>query len=538
MEQNTIPMDINILISEIKSDIEEVYFMNELPWVIGYSGGKDSTCTTQIILETLIELKQKGKVLNKHIYIISSDTMVENPMIVNTIHNSINNLNKIAEEKKLPLSAHIIHPEFNNTFWSNLIGRGYPCPNQTFRWCTDRMKINPANQFITKIVNEHGEAIMVLGVRDGESNSRDRVLESHTIEGKKLMRHTTMSNAYVYAPIRKMTIDNIWEYLLNSPSPWGVNNYDLYKLYTESNGEDDYEMIFDEEQKRKQIGGNSRFGCWVCTVVSKDKSLSSFIEKGETWLIPLLEYRNWLYSIRDDENRRMRRRHDGSIYFSKVKLVSDNHIVIPAKGNRGKINIFCENGNWYDDNKKEWVLFEGPNCEELAKDYISKNMINLNDGSNPHILIKRINDEVAQLGPGPFTLETRVEMLTKLFELQKNIGDKYELFKMEELLAIRKLWFKYGVWEDLVSEKYFSVFGNELPGAINDDIKLFDENDLEILNKICIKKEVNPSLLIEIFNIEKQYMGYNNRSEVYKTLKKMLSKEFVHLANRSENNED
>lgn len=538
MEQNKIPMDINILINEIKSDIEEVYFMNELPWVIGYSGGKDSTCTTQIILETLIELKQKGKNLNKHIYIISSDTMVENPMIVNTIHNSINNLNKIAKDKDLPLSAHVIHPEFNNTFWSNLIGRGYPCPNQTFRWCTDRMKINPANQFITKIVDEHGEAIMVLGVRDGESNSRDRVLESHTIEGKKLMRHTTMSNAYVFAPIRKMTIDNIWEYLLNNPSPWGVNNFDLYRLYTESNGEDDYEMIFDEEQKRKQIGGNSRFGCWVCTVVSKDKSLSSFIDKGETWLVPLLEYRNWLYSIRDDENRRMRRRHDGSVYFSKVKLVNDNHIVIPAKGNRGKINIFCENGNWYDDNKNEWVLFEGPNCEELAKDYISKNMINLNDGSNPHILIKRINDEVAQLGPGPFTLETRLEMLTKLFELQKIIGDKYELYKIEELLAIRKLWFKYGVWEDLVSEKYFSVFGNELPGAINDDIKLFDENDLEMLNKICIKKEVNPSLLIEIFNVEKQYMGYNNRSELYKTLKKMLSKEFVHLENRSENNED
>ncbi|UKI50865.1 MAG: hypothetical protein L6U99_05890 [Clostridium sp.] len=50
-----------VLIDDAKNGIREVYFMNELPWVIGYSGGKDSTCTTQIIIDTLIEMKGEGK---------------------------------------------------------------------------------------------------------------------------------------------------------------------------------------------------------------------------------------------------------------------------------------------------------------------------------------------------------------------------------------------------------------------------------------------------------------------------------------------
>lgn len=523
------------LVNSVKKDIEEVYFMNDLPWVIGYSGGKDSTCTTQIIFDTLAELKQSGKKLNKHVYIISSDTMVENPMIVNTIHKTLENIESVAKKIGLPITSHLIRPSFNNTFWSNLIGRGYPCPNQTFRWCTDRMKINPANEFITNIVDKYGEAIMVLGVREGESISRDRVLESHTIDGRKLMKHTTMSNAYVFAPIRPFTIENVWNYLLSNESPWGGNNQELFDLYRESS--EDCPLIIDKETKQQGTCGNSRFGCWVCTVVSKDKSLTSFIEKGEKWLIPLLEYRNWLYAIRDDESKRMRRRQDGSIYFSKV-LVSNDSIVIPAKGNRKKLIINVVDGKWIDNEGIEWQLFDGANCEDLAKDYIHKNSVNLSNGTNPHILIKRIDGQVYQLGPGPFTFEAREEMLKKLFQLQQKIGNKYEIFIKEELLEIRKLWFKYGVWNDSVSEIYYSVYGKELDNLITDDIRLFDDADMKLLEKVCGKENVPTDLLKDIFNLEKKYMGYNNRFEVSKNIRKILSQEFVHVENGSDENEN
>lgn len=524
-----------VLVSETKKDIEEVYYMNELPWVIGYSGGKDSTCTTQIILDTLIELRKQGKKLNKQVYIISSDTLVENPMIVDTIHNSIDSINRLAEKYGLPVSAHIIRPNYDNSFWANLIGRGYPSPNQTFRWCTDRMKINPANDFITSIVDKYGEAVMILGVRDGESNSRDRVLENHTIEGRKLMRHTTMANAYVFAPIRSFSIEDVWDYLLTNPSPWGSNNKELFELYMESS--EDCPLIIDKETKQHVTCGNSRFGCWVCTVVSKDKSLTSFINKGEDWLIPLLEYRNWLYSIRDNESMRMRRRHDGSIYFSRIIVNDDQSLSISAKGDRKKITIRNIDGKWVDNENVEWHIFEGIDSEEVAKTYISKNNINLSDGSNPHIIIKRINDEYAQLGPGPFTQATREEILKRLLELQNKIGDKYKLIRDEELLEIRKLWFKYGIWEDSVSKIYYEVYHKEL-NLISDDIRLFDNRDLEILGKTCIANNVNINLVQDIFNLEKKYMGYNNRTELNRNLRKLLSQEFLHIEGSGDLNEN
>lgn len=527
--------DNESLVQDAKEGIKEVYYMNDLPWVIGYSGGKDSTCTTQIIIDTLMELRNEGKKLNKKVYIISSDTLVETPMIVGTIHNTIDSINELAAKHNLPVEAHIIRPKYDNSFWANLIGRGYPCPNQTFRWCTDRMKINPANDFIMNIVDKYGEVIMILGVRDGESNSRDRVLENHTIEGRRLMRHTTMANAYVFAPIRKFDIDNVWNYLLNHKSPWGANNQELFDLYKES--AEDCPLIIDKETKQHATCGNSRFGCWVCTVVSKDKSLTSFINKGEEWLIPLLRYRNWLYSIRDNEFMRMRRRQDGSIYFSKIHKNEDGSLSISAKGDRKKLIISLVDDRWIDNEGVEWHLFEGPTCEEDAKLYIAKNNVNLSDGSNPHIIIKRINDEYAQLGPGPFTQSAREEMLRRLLELQNEIGNKYTLIRNEELLEIRKLWFKYGIWEDSVSKIYYEVMHKEL-NLISDDIRLFDSSDFNVLDKLCKDEKVNLNLMLDIFNMEKRFMGYNNRTELSKNLKKLLSQEFLHMEGTGEVNED
>lgn len=513
-----------LLFNYAQSGIEEVYFMNDLPWVIGYSGGKDSTCTTQIIVDTLIKLKKEGKKLQKHIYIISSDTLVETPMIVGTIKKTIDGINRLAEKEKLPISGHIIKPSFDNTFWTNLIGKGYPCPNQTFRWCTDRMKINPANDFIMSIVDQFGEAIMVLGVRDGESESRDRVLEKHTIEGKKLMRHTTMSNAYVFAPIRAFSIDDVWAYLLGHDSPWGSNNRELFELYKES--AEDCPLIIDKETKQNHTCGNSRFGCWVCTVVSKDKSLTSFINKGEKWLMPLLDFRNWLYSIRDDEDKRMRRRQDGSIYFARVSF-EDGHVIIPKKGNREKIIISNSGDKWIDNSNNEWLLFDGPMSEANAKDYIFKNKIQLDDGTNPRILIKRINDEYAQLGPGPFTLDTRKLILKKLFELQRTVGEKHKLFQEKEIYEIRKLWREYGFTDEFIPKTYNDVFGEELESFETDDVGFFDEDDYGIIKKLCDENGMPFELLKEILSNEMNYMGYSSRSEIGKSIRRILSKEYA-----------
>lgn len=165
------------------------------------------------------------------------------------------------------------------------------------------------------------------------------------------------------------------------------------------------------------------------------------------------------------------------------------------------------------------------------------NNVNLSDGSNPHIIIEKINGEYGQLGPGPFTQKAREEMLRRLLILQNVIGNRYTLIRDEELLEIRKLWFKYGVWEDSVSKIYFEVNNKEIH-LISDDIRLFDSSDFDLLEKICKDENVNLGLMQDMFNLEKKYMGYNNRAEIGKNLKKLLSQEFIHIEGAGDINEN
>lgn len=530
-------LDISKLVETTKNKIKRIYLQDNIPWIIGYSGGKDSTCATQIIIDTLLELKKEKSKLSKKVYIISSDTMVETPMIINTIERTINGINSLAKKNNLPVEASIVRPDYDRGFWANLIGRGYPCPNQTFRWCTDRMKIEPANKFTESVIGEYGEAVMILGVREGESNSRDRVLENHTIEGKDFMRHTTQANSYVFAPIRQFTKDDVWNYLLSNKSPWGGDNEELFKLYSDSLSGEECPIMMSEEDKKKTTCGNSRFGCWVCTVVSEDKSLTGFIRSGITWLKPLLDYRNWLYSIRDDEDKRMKRRANGSIYFCKINKLEEGDLVISAKGNRSKNIIKNLNGEWVDCFGTKWNVFVGDKSEEEARDYIVKNNIDLTLGENPKIIIKKVDEEFYQLGLGPFTLGTRKEMLTKLLMTQANLEHPHQLIKQEELVEIQKLWKESGDLENSV-EKIYKKFYKDDFSISSDDITVFSNDDLKILNDICEEKDFDAKLFMELLNIEKDFAGYSSRVEAQRTIKNKLSQEYLALREKGETNED
>nr|WP_330217401.1 DNA phosphorothioation system sulfurtransferase DndC [Paenibacillus mucilaginosus] len=308
-----IGMKNNTMIEETISRIQGVYLKDSLPWVVGFSGGKDSTALTQLIFQAVSRLPIEKR--HKKIYVISSDTLVETPLIISSINKALMNIQDKALELDLPIETHKVKPEVENSFWSSIIGKGYPSPRQKFRWCTDRMKIEPANRFIRDKVDQFGEVVMVLGVREDESATRAQVINSHSVEGKELMRHSTLSNAFVYAPIKHFTTDDIWKYLRAEESPWGSDNHALYALYQNSSG-GECPLIVDKDIKESAGScGNSRFGCWTCTVVSEDKALRGFIETGEEWLRPLLEFRDWLSSIRDKREYREEHRMDGAVYF-------------------------------------------------------------------------------------------------------------------------------------------------------------------------------------------------------------------------------
>lgn len=293
---------------DLYRSVQEIYKSDNRPWVIGFSGGKDSTVVVQVIFYALSSMSKAD--LTKPVYIISSDTMVENPKVLKHINAQLFKMKKSAKKLELPIHVEKVMPDIKNTFWVNLIGRGYPAPRQKFRWCTDRLKIDPANAFILNKVSEFGETVVVLGVRKSESATRAQVMNTHKIEGKILRRHTKLPNSYVYAPIEDFSLDDVWAYLLQVPNPWGADNNDLLALYQDSQGE--CPLVIDQSTPSC---GNSRFGCWVCTVVQEDKSLKGFIESGDDWLVPLLRFRNWLSENRDIEKNREKKRMNGTVYL-------------------------------------------------------------------------------------------------------------------------------------------------------------------------------------------------------------------------------
>ena len=168
-----------------------------------------------------------------------------------------------------------------------------------FRWCTERLKISPTSKFILDKINSDGEVIILLGTRSDESSNRAKSIKKHEIKGSRLRKHV-FPNAFVFPPIKDVVTEDVWKYLLAAPSPWGSNNRDLVTLYGNASG-GDCPLVTDITTPSC---GNSRFGCWICTVVRKDRSMEGLISSGEEWMEPLLEIRDFLaHTIdRDDPN--------------------------------------------------------------------------------------------------------------------------------------------------------------------------------------------------------------------------------------------
>ncbi|MBD0319173.1 MAG: DNA phosphorothioation system sulfurtransferase DndC, partial [Gemmatimonadetes bacterium] len=280
-------------LDDIYDEIRSMYREHPQPWVLGYSGGKDSTATLQLVWNALLALPEEER--RKPVYVIGSDTRVETPVVVRHLSETLRMIDEASRLRGLPIEAHKVSPNLSESFWVNMIGRGYPAPTTRFRWCTERMKINPANRFIEERVAEFGEVIMVLGVRSSESTTRMQLMNTYQVKGHRLRRHTSLRGAYVYAPVAEFSTDDIWTYLLQNPSPWGADNHALAAMYRNAS-QGECPLVIDESTPSC---GNSRFGCWVCTVAKRDSSMEAMIDNGEEWMEPLLEFRDWLATTVD-----------------------------------------------------------------------------------------------------------------------------------------------------------------------------------------------------------------------------------------------
>lgn len=304
-------LGLSATIEELLDLVQELYRSDEVPWVVGYSGGKDSTAVLQIVWMALNALPPEHR--TKPVYVISTDTLVENPIVAAWVNHSLEVMARKAEQEQLPITANRLTPAVTDSFWVNLIGRGYPAPRHKFRWCTERLKIKPSNAFIRSVVRSHGEAILVLGTRKAESAVRSKRMTKLEAERRRayLSPNKSLPNCLVFSPIEEWTNDDVWLFLMQMDNPWGYPNKDLLTMYQGASPDGECPLVVDASTPSC---GDSRFGCWVCTLVEKDKSMSAMIQNDQEkeWMLPLLELRNEL-DVADDRDLRDFRRMNGSV---------------------------------------------------------------------------------------------------------------------------------------------------------------------------------------------------------------------------------
>ncbi|MFQ5821499.1 MAG: DNA phosphorothioation system sulfurtransferase DndC, partial [Candidatus Heimdallarchaeota archaeon] len=417
-------------------EIQEQYLEDAIPWVIGFSGGKDSTAVLQLIFYALSEIQTSE--LIKEVHVLSNDTLVENPNVINFLDNQLD-LIRIAGKTQLfshnPELFHVVKvtPNLEDSFWLNLIGKGYPSPNHWFRWCTKRMKINPTNNYILQTVNKHGKAIIILGTRKAESSNRSASMNQYEIPGIRLRKHI-LPNAYVFAPISEMSNQEVWTYLINTPNPWGSDNQDLLELYRSAADVMECPLVIDDTTPSC---GNSRFGCWVCTVVERDRSMSNMIINGEEWMQPLIDFRDWLHKIRDDETKRDKRRRNN------------------------------------------------------------------------------------QTGLGPFTKETRKDILERLLNIECKVG--HQFITKQELVAIQHQWNYDGNFRYSVAEIYSKIKGNNTM-VPEDQISERRSEEFEILEEVCRDYKVNPNHIKELMELEREHLSFLRRHNIFEDMRSKIER--------------
>jgi DNA sulfur modification protein DndC len=457
---------LKAVIAELTAEVRELYVADEVPWVVGYSGGKDSTAVLQLVWLALKDLPVEQR--TKTVYVISTDTLVENPIVASWVSQSLETMRQAAAEQQLPIEPNRLTPEVKDTFWVNLIGRGYPAPRPKFRWCTERMKIKPSNSFIRRVVRRHGEAIMVLGIRKQESQTRARAMAKHEKRRvrDRLSPNGNLPNSLVYSPIEDWSNDEVWTFLMQRENPWGYSNKDLMTIYQGATADAECPLVVDTSTPSC---GDSRFGCWTCTLVDQDKSMAAMITndgENKRWMEPLLELRNKLDVANNEEDRDFRKM-NGTI---QLMTYTDR----------------------IDKQEKQKVV-HGPYTQAAREKWLRE--------------LLRAQAEVREEGPE----EVRY----------------IDLITMEELHEIRRLWvFEKHEVEDLVPRIYKEETGDDFPGSPLDEQLTLGADEMELLREASDGDELAFVTARELLSVERKFRTRARRSGLYDELEKTIKRGF------------
>ncbi len=448
-------------VDNLTQEIQELYIQDEVPFVVGWSGGKDSSCVLQLIWNAIAALPVKQRI--KTIHVITNDTLVENPVVTAWVNKCIEQMQIAAQQQQMPIRTHITFPEVKERFWVCLMGKGYPSPRNRFRWCTDRLKIKPTDSFIREIIRKSGEIILALGTRKAESSKRAKNMEKHRQwqVRDRLNANPSRPNSLIYVPIENWTTNEVWMYLMQWDNPWGGDNKDLFAMYRGATADTECPLVVDTSTPSC---GDSRFGCWVCTMVSKDKSMEAMIQNDEEkeWLQPLLDIRNDL-EVKNDRNRRDFRRLSGN-----VQLFERNK-----------------------DGETSIEPIPGPYTKKWRETWLRR-------------------------------------VLSAQVQVRENAPDEFKdinLITPEELSEIRRIWLEEKhEFDDSLPRIYQEVTGEVFQDIrVGVDEKLLGSDEWDILEEICGDDGMHLELMAKLLDTERQYHTKYRRLGIYESLEECFN---------------
>ena len=346
----------------IRQDLRVEYLQpHTKPWIIGFSGGKDSTLLVHLVIECLLAIPPDER--KRRVYLVSNDTLVESPVFQDFVNRLLNHIAENLDALRIPVEVVRTSPKVEESFWVNLLGKGYPAPNRSFRWCTDRMKIRPTSRFIREQVGQHGETILLLGVRRAESAARSASIAKHEAKSEgRLSVHADHKGCWIFTPIKELTTDEVWIALLKSRPPWGGSYRELVKLYKDAAG-GECPFVMSNDDAPSCGTSSARFGCWTCTVIDKDNAAESLIAFGHDHLEPLALFRNRIKQVSEDPNCRSKIRRNGEpglgplTYAARTMLLEELLAVQVQTGMPliSEVEVRLIRDQWHQDRAEESI---------------------------------------------------------------------------------------------------------------------------------------------------------------------------------------
>lgn len=264
-------------------------------WGIAWSGGKDSSATLTLILH-LLDTGQLAQ--PKSLSVFYADTRQELPPLAIAAERI---MLQMAERG---IRCEVVRAPLDKRFLVYILGRGVPPPNNnTLRWCTRQIKIDPMTEALERRINEiDGNILMITGVRQGESAIRDqRIVMSCGKDGAECgqgwyqqvlpQAKGIRGRIATLAPLLHWRVCNVWDWLrFYAPLP-------EYGGWSTSAIADAYGG--DEAEEK-----NARTGCAGCPLASKDLALMTIVSMPEwSYLSPLLGLKPLYRELRLPHNR-------------------------------------------------------------------------------------------------------------------------------------------------------------------------------------------------------------------------------------------